>query len=213
METVSIKIDSVDYADIPRQAAQVIERELAKRSDAAQAEKSRADTAEGKLDALVKEHAEMKAKLDAAASPDALAKAVKARVDLEAKARRVLGAEAKTDGMSDRDLRVAVIAKSDEKFDAKDRSDEYVAARFDGVVSALPEEGAPESRRSDRQDDPPRNSLGAARKAVFDAQGRRAKDQRGGEETREVKVDSADGVRKRAEQRAADMWKPKDARG
>lgn len=210
MDTVSIKIDSVDYEDIPRQAAQVIERELAKRTDAATAEKGRADTAEGKLDAVTKERDELKTKLDAAASPDALAKAVKARVDLEAKARRVLGADAKTDGLSDRELRVAVIVKTDEKFDAKDRSDEYVAARFDGVVSALPEGDAPADRRD--RDDAPRNSLGAARKAVFDAQGRRAKDQRGGDETREVKVDSSDGARKRAEQRAAEMWKPKAAR-
>ncbi len=45
--------------------------------------------------------------------------------------------DTKMDAMEDRDLMLACIAKVDTKFDAKDRSDDYVQSRFDTACGAL----------------------------------------------------------------------------
>ena len=68
-----------------------------------------------------------------------LSKAVSDRVSLEKGARKILGPEVKLDGKTDREVKVAVLVKTDEKFDADGRSDEYVDGRFDHVVAAAPD--------------------------------------------------------------------------
>ncbi len=59
-----------------------------------------------------------------------------ARTALEAKA-KALGVEVKAD-MSDRDIRVAAIVKSDSAFKADGRDDTYVAVRFDMLAERTP---------------------------------------------------------------------------
>lgn len=98
------------------------------RADKAEADlvaaNSRADAAEGERDAATaaKDESE-KARTDAA---DGFAAAVQERVALEGAALRVLGAEFKCDGKSDREIKVACI-----KSDCEGKSDDYVQARFD----------------------------------------------------------------------------------
>jgi hypothetical protein len=78
------------------------------------------------------ELAKSKARLDAL---DAAAKTA-ARSALEVRARKLLGADAKFDGKSDREVMLAAVLKSDAKFVADGKSDEYVAVRFDIAVDA-----------------------------------------------------------------------------
>ena len=51
-------------------------------------------------------------------------------------AKRVLPAEHKFDGQTTRQIQEAVMLHIDSSLDFKDRTDEFVAARFDGVISA-----------------------------------------------------------------------------
>jgi hypothetical protein len=92
---------------------------------------SKTETVEtqARLDAAVAQVAALTAEL--AAAPAKIAESVKARAALEAAATVLLGKDVRIDGLSDRDLRIAAIVKSDPKFVAADRSDEYVTARFD----------------------------------------------------------------------------------
>lgn len=94
------------------------------------------DAVTGERDVLQKTNKELQTKLDAAPA-QAVAEA-KARLELETSAKSVLGSEFKCDGLSDRDVRTAIVKKFDpeSKVDAKtgdkfDRSDEYVTAVCD----------------------------------------------------------------------------------
>lgn len=104
-------------------------------ADALAAEKARADAAEEKA-------ADLASKLDAATSPEAIRAAVDSRVALEKVATRVCGDDFNADGMSDDDVRRAVVVKlapsAAEKIDAGDSA--YLRARFDQAVESLPEE-------------------------------------------------------------------------
>jgi hypothetical protein len=91
----------------------------------------RADTEAARADAAETALAVAKTSL---AKFEAL-EAAKAREALEANARKVLGAEAKFDGKSDRDVRVAAILHADKAFVADGKSDDYVSARFDSELA------------------------------------------------------------------------------
>jgi hypothetical protein len=136
--TKNIRIDGLDL-EVPAQAAQVIEKHVSALESAISDATARADTAEGKLDAATSELAETKERLDAATDPAAIAAAVRSRVALEAAAKKVLGDEARFDGKSDREIRCEVLVSRDEKFDAADRSDDYINGRFEAIVEAAPE--------------------------------------------------------------------------
>jgi len=73
---------------------------------------------------------------------DAFAKAVKARVALEGKCSKVLGAEVSLDGLTERDLQEKVIAKVRPKLVLKDKSDDYVTARFEVCLEDFQEDAA-----------------------------------------------------------------------
>lgn len=122
-------------------------KDLTARLDAVTGER---DGLKSKLDAANAEIEKLKADLVGANAltsklidPSKIDGLVSARVDLESRARAVLGGEfkpevsEKVDGkdvtrrMTDREVMLAVLAKTAPKFDAKDRSEEYVRARFD----------------------------------------------------------------------------------
>lgn len=85
-------------------------------------EKARADKAEGERDALKKE-----------ADPKRMDEKVAARSKLLAVASKVIGSEYKSDGVSDRDVKIAVLTHldADAKFDGK--SDDYIQGQFEAV--------------------------------------------------------------------------------
>jgi hypothetical protein len=144
METRTLRIDGVD-CEIEIKASQIVERELERRADAAEAAEKRADAAEaerdalqGKLDETAKARDEIQAKLDHETSAEALAAKVAARVALESQAHKVLGREAKLDGLSDREIKVKAIQAAAADFDPADRSDGYIDGRFEALAEAAP---------------------------------------------------------------------------
>lgn len=115
------------------------EREAA-RADV-DAQKSRADKAEAERDAAKADAAKEKMRADKAeASVDE--KCI-ARLTLLDGARVILGAEYDAKGKTDREVRVAALTKLDATFDAKEKSDDYVNARFDiALESSKKDRGA-----------------------------------------------------------------------
>lgn len=137
MDHVTIRVDELDV-QVPKQWAQVIEKALKQRDDALTERTKERDTAQGRLDALTKEHEEVKKQLTAAADPARVDAAVHARATLLEQARKVLPAEHKFDGQTPRQIHEAVLTKLDAKLDLKGKSDEYVSARFDHAIESAP---------------------------------------------------------------------------
>ena len=89
------------------------------------------DSLRNEVKALTDKLTKQKERADAAESPDRLAKAVRKRVLVEAAAARILP-DVRVDQMSDRDIMLAVLEHTGRDVaEAKERSDDYVEARFD----------------------------------------------------------------------------------
>lgn len=102
-------------------------------------EKSRADKAEGERDSAKQAGEEAdKARTDAA---EGEAKRFDARVQLQAIAAKILGDDQKFDGLSDQAVQALCVLKV-ENFDCKDKSAEYVQARFDAASAKYTKEAA-----------------------------------------------------------------------
>lgn len=153
-DTVKLRLDSTGITyDVPEEVEAEYGTLRKDRDDAVEkltAETAAKDELQGKYDAQTKELEDAK-KIDHA---DAIAKGVKARAALEGAVKPMLSEEVaeKMDGMSDDELRIAAIKATDEKFDAKDadgkdRSAEYIKARFDGAVIAF--EQSDKAKRED----------------------------------------------------------------
>jgi hypothetical protein len=125
MEFVELKFDGVTYK-VAKEDAPHLQRAL----DGVQA---RTDSAVAAAASTKKNLDEVQAKLDSATSPATLTKLVGERVALETKARKVLGQEAKLDGLTEKEIQIQVITKTDPEFKFDGRTDEYLAARFDLV--------------------------------------------------------------------------------
>lgn len=130
METVTIHIDGIAYV-VPATAGPHITKGIESRDARITELQAKADAAEAKADAAEKSLTETKVKLDSAESPERLAEAVKARVELETKAAKLLGSEARFDGEDDQAVKLRCIKAADESFNADDRSSDYINARFD----------------------------------------------------------------------------------
>lgn len=146
-----IQLGGVEF-EAPEVTAQAFRAHLDERSRTFDAEKTRADGLVSELEKLKAERDVLQEKLDAAekaaqdaVSPERIRDLVGSRVSLERQAFKALGADAKFDAMTDREIKRAVILKSapgiEEKLDAA--TDEYVNARFDHVVEAQDAEPAP----------------------------------------------------------------------
>ena len=136
--TVKVNLDGIEY-----DAAPEVKNALEKaRKDAADA---RADAERTKVD-MQKEYDALKGKMDALKEEmdklkedrgdAAIAAKVKARVDLLAKAGKIIDTAPHMDA-SDRDIMEAVIKSRNDKADMTGKSDDYVAARFDAVVETV----------------------------------------------------------------------------
>lgn len=75
--------------------------------------------------------------LTEANDPKRIDSRVAARVALADRARRVLGADAKIEGKTDREIMIETIRHDDTAFAAEGRSDEYVAAYFEASTKSL----------------------------------------------------------------------------
>jgi hypothetical protein len=101
------------------------------------------DKEKGRADGLAAELATVKTKLATAEDPARIDTAVQARVKLETSARKVLGPDAKLDGLSERAIMLNVL-KLDEKA-VEGKSDDYLRGRFDTATAG---EGGTQRRDS-----------------------------------------------------------------
>jgi len=129
--------DTMDFEKKYLEAVAETAREKA-RADAAEAkvkeQVARADRAEGERDAAKAElEGEKKARKDVA---DGFDKRVRDRVELENIARTALG-DAFDPKASDADIKRAVVKRVDSVDVPKDKSDEYLAARYDAAVERI----------------------------------------------------------------------------
>lgn len=106
--------------------------ELVKKADARDAQvvalTAKVGTLEGTVAALTTERDN--ARKDAAEAPEKARAQLVARAELETTARKVLGADAKFDGKTDREIRELVCKSRDAKFDSAGKSDDYVIGMF-----------------------------------------------------------------------------------
>lgn len=124
MGTRKLRVDGVEY-ELPETAASMLEKVVEERDSA----KKRADAAEAERDV-------MKGQLAEARDPKNLAALVGARVELERQATKVLGAEQRFDGLTDRQVREKVLSVVGQSFKAEGRSDDAVTAAFDYAISS-----------------------------------------------------------------------------
>jgi hypothetical protein len=142
-QTVALKTfrhDGVSF-EAPEQVVELVEKLVKQRHDesAMSEEEKKKDAAklaamEAKADSALAEVAKLKA--DAADAPKRIRAEMAARMNLENGARSVLGKAVKLDGLSDREVRVAVLTKLEPKFDVAPKSDEYVSAKFDIAIES-----------------------------------------------------------------------------
>ena len=138
----TVTLDGIDYAT-PPEVAVALDKANARADAAEEKVKSEASSAQTKIDAI-------QAKLDAAeekltasekrSDDDAINTRVRARVDLESKAREVLKGDddaiANLAEMKDGEIKRAVIAKVSPDAKLDEKSDAYIDARFDVAVEA-----------------------------------------------------------------------------
>ena len=128
-----IKIDGVEY-EVTEQVAQALDKEREAQAAREKTMKADADKATARADQAEGDLAKERAARKDAEDPAKLREKIAARVALEQVAAKHLGADAKLDAMSDREVKVAVIKKLAGADLGADRSDDYVAARFDAAV-------------------------------------------------------------------------------
>lgn len=109
-------------------------------------EKARADSASEDLTK------EKKLRADAE-NPEAIKAKVKARLDLETSARKVLGSDEKLDALSEAEIKTKVVQKVYPSADLKNKSADYLQARFDSALEKAPEstEEATDTTRTTQQ--------------------------------------------------------------
>ena len=141
MPMKTIRLDGVDFdptsdafaqAFAKQQAA--IEAERKARADAEAAAKKEADGLQAKFDAMTEKVTKLEA--DAKEAPKRFAEAARARVELETNARKVLGGKAKFDGLSAKEIHLAVLKRAAPAAKLDGKSDEYLAMRFDMAIEA-----------------------------------------------------------------------------
>lgn len=146
---VKIKINGVTF-DVEPAVAEAYAEE-SKRFDAA---RSDLDKLQGRFDAQAEKLQKTEAALTEAKDSERFDSAVKDRVDLIAKARKVLGDEAEIAG-SAREIMEQALRQDKAEVSFEGKSDDYVTSRFDALIEDLPartERKAKESKRAVRQD-------------------------------------------------------------
>lgn len=147
-ETMKFTIHGVEF-EVSTEIASAIAAERAINADtltAVKAEtvklKSDADKAQAVTDSKSAEVTKLTADLASARDPKTLSAAVAERVALESKAVVVLGTETKLDAMSNQEIKIAVVAKSNPALKLDGKSADYINCAFDLVdaKSAAPVE-------------------------------------------------------------------------
>ena len=156
LPTMSFKLtlDGVDYTVESQATAQAVQREIERKdaeiaklkTDTADAKKS-SENLQAKFDATAADLAkEVKLRTDAE-DPVNVQKLVKARVELEQSASKLIEDAKDIEAMSDAEIRNAVIMKDDPDAVLADRSDDYLECRYEMACKAL--SAAPATKKMD----------------------------------------------------------------
>ncbi|MDQ0299647.1 hypothetical protein J2S78_002067 [Salibacterium salarium] len=140
-----LKIDEKEF-EVPSEVKSKVDGLQAKADSYDQLKKDH-DTTVANYDAQKTELDKKKKELEDAkkAEPkqDAIDSAVEARLSLIDEARNFLADDFEYKGKTDTDIKVAVIQGQDERFDAKEKSEEYVNARYDATMTFLKDTAQP----------------------------------------------------------------------
>ncbi|EPF4505839.1 DUF2213 domain-containing protein [Enterococcus faecalis] len=113
--------------------------------DAAEQRSTNAEKVEGERDALQSQvdnlTKELQTAKESALTGDALDKRVQARVELVSAAKKFLGDSADLVGKTDRQIKEAVITKTNSDFKGDGKSDDYINAYFDSMTTMATEKG------------------------------------------------------------------------
>jgi hypothetical protein len=139
IELLDIHLDGLSV-QVPKNAAQVVQKSLADRDATIAKLTADASALQARFDGLTEKAQKLEA--DLAAAPAKARAEATARLDLEAKAHKVLGADVKLDSKSDRELREMVLAKLKPKAELTGKDDTYVQARFDSAIEEYTPENA-----------------------------------------------------------------------
>ena len=169
-----IKHDGVEF-ETTEQVAQV----WAKTQAELDATKKERDTLQARCDSANEELQAAKAKLVESEDPARVQALVAARVDLETRARKILGEGAKFDGKSDDEIVRAALSKAKPKLDMEGKSKDYLTARFDDCVEAATETLAPANTERNDSTPAPQGEL-AKRAALIEYNRNRWKTPAGG---------------------------------
>lgn len=126
-----LHLDGVEF-EAPDQTVSAFKREIERKDGETKVQTDRADKAEAERDAGVKD-------LEKAQDPKARQDAVSARVKLQLDACKVLGKDIKLDGMSDDEIRGAVVAKAEPELKLDGKSGAYIEALYDRAVAGAAE--------------------------------------------------------------------------
>lgn len=138
--TVKVNLDGIEYdaaPEVKKALDKATERADAAEKKAVNADKSREDMQkeydglQAKMDSLKEEMDAMKDKNN----DEAIAKAAKERVELLTKAGKLTNADELSD-KTPREIMESAIKSRNDKLDLSDKSDDYVAARFDAAIEA-----------------------------------------------------------------------------
>lgn len=183
---MQLRLDNGCSYDVPPEVEAAFRGKVGELAEA----KTRLDAITAERDAAVKardtaagERDSAKSELEKAQKTDhaeAVKAGVKARMAVESAARRVLAKDVveKLDSMSDEEIRVAVIQARSKDFDPEGRSDEYIRARFDGILESLGTADANGKRIAgdgSRQDGCDEDKGKAARDKAFEEQKARSR--------------------------------------
>ncbi len=128
------RIDGVDYKVGSPEWRQVKGKQLAALEERAKTAEARADAATARLEVSEKEKAELGKQLAEASSLERLDARANERASLITAARELLGPEAKLDGLSDREIRIAALTKLDPETKLEGRTDEAVKIHFEAAL-------------------------------------------------------------------------------
>lgn len=187
--TIKFRIDGVDH-EVSETAAQALAVRDARVTQALAASDKARDEAIARADAADAEIVKLKADLE----PAKIQAKIAARVDLVTKATAVMGADFKADGLTDVEIKRAVIVKLTPTAKLDDKSADYVSARFDHALEAHEATKGDDAKKTETA----KASAGDVRAAVVAA-------------TNADAADSAETSRKKMIERNRKLWESKPA--
>lgn len=137
-----VNLDGLEYQAAPEVAKAYTKVQSELETVRADAEKSQKDM-QKEIDGYQAKIDQLKSdmeKMEKERGDEAVAEAAKARVALLAKAGKVVNTDEMLDA-SDREIMESVIKSRHDSLDLSEKSEDYVAARFDAVLESLPSDG------------------------------------------------------------------------